>query len=102
MASDGIKRDITQGLLDQANYTYEKKDGAKIVTEVRKQLSTYFATKKAAAARLAKKIQTLYDDFLIRNVTVPPGSKLGDLPLDVYWDSDVPGRLPKDTIQFDS
>jgi hypothetical protein len=49
MAVDAIKRDYTQGLIDQAKYTYEKRNGEDIVKQVKQQLTQYFAQKKQAA-----------------------------------------------------
>lgn len=100
LASDGIKRDVTQMLLDTANYTYEKKNGIGIVHDVRNELTRYFAKKKTAAEKLATKVGQLYD--LERNLTVPSGTKLADLPDSVYWDSDVPTTLKNKTFVFDS
>lgn len=49
LAGDGIKRDVTQGYLDQANYTFEKKNGETIVKVVKETLGDYFRKKKKAA-----------------------------------------------------
>lgn len=102
LASDGIKRDVTQTLLDTANYTYEKKNGTGIVHEVRNELSGYFARKKAAAEKLAAKVRVLYDNFLYNNITVPSNFRLAQLNGSVYKDSDVLTTLNKSTFKFDS
>ena len=49
LASEGIKRDFTQNLFDKANYTFEKKDGATLVQQVKESLGNYFSKKKRAA-----------------------------------------------------
>lgn len=94
LAGDGIKRDVTQTLLDTANYTFEKKNGTRIVLDVRKELNKYFTKKKDAAIALTKEVKGLYDAFVDANHTVPAGTKLAQLPSSVYWDSDVPTTLP--------
>lgn len=65
-------------------------------------LSTYFATKKSAAQKLAVKIESLYDEFLVMNYSVPRDYKLSDLVPTVYVDSDVPKTLPTEKFEFDS
>lgn len=102
LASDGIKRDITQSLFDTANYTFEKKNGSGIVHTVRNRLSSYFANKKSAAQKLATKVESLYNEFLTSNYTVPSSYELPELPSKVYWDSDVPTTLPKEEFEFAS
>jgi voltage-dependent calcium channel alpha-2/delta-3 len=49
LASDGIKREFTQGLFDQANYTFEKINGDQLVQKVKTSLSDYFSGKREAA-----------------------------------------------------
>ena len=49
LASEGIKRDYTQGLFDTANYTFEEKDGDVIVRQVKESLGNYFRCKRIAA-----------------------------------------------------
>jgi len=49
LASDGIKREFTQGLFDQANYTYEEINGDQLVQKVKASLSEYFSGKQEAA-----------------------------------------------------
>jgi voltage-dependent calcium channel alpha-2/delta-3 len=49
LASDGIKREFTQGLFDQANYTFEKINGDQLVQKVKTSLSDYFIRKREAA-----------------------------------------------------
>lgn len=49
LASDGIKREFTQGLFDQANYTFEVINGAQLVQKVKTSLSEYFSSKQKAA-----------------------------------------------------
>jgi hypothetical protein len=49
LASDGIRRDYTQSLFDQANYTFQEKDGHEPVNAVKETLGDYFSRKKRAA-----------------------------------------------------
>ena len=49
LASEGIKRDYTQGLFDTANYTFEEKDGDVLVRQVKESLGNYFLSKRIAA-----------------------------------------------------
>ena len=49
LASDGINKHITQGLLDQAVYKSEIKDGMKLVDQVKEELGVYFSNKIKAA-----------------------------------------------------
>ena len=49
LASEGIKKDFTQGLFDTANYTYEEKDGMELVRTLKEELGDYFTSKKRAA-----------------------------------------------------
>ena len=49
LASEGIKREFTQGLFDLSNYTYEEKDGDQLVRQVKDSLGDYFRKKKVAA-----------------------------------------------------
>ncbi|XP_041357381.1 VWFA and cache domain-containing protein 1-like [Gigantopelta aegis] len=95
LANDGIRRHDTQSYLDQAVYSFEKKDGAEIVNQVKTTLEDYFKKKTRAAVRLAAKAQELYDEFLTANATTNVTS-LNDLGRDVYKDSDIPKLLPVD------
>lgn len=112
LASDGIKRDITQSLFDTANYTYEKKNGTKTVAQVQEQLSRYFRAKRQAAQELSQKVALLYDSTVAQNQsadthvgedqqTASTPHSLADLKPEVYRDSDIPSRLPED-LMFDS
>ena len=49
LASEGIKRDYTQSLFDQASYTYEEKNGEELVRQVKESLGDYFSSKRKAA-----------------------------------------------------
>ena len=49
LASEGIKREYTQSLFDQANYEDEEKDGEDLVRQVKESLGDYFSKKKRAA-----------------------------------------------------
>ncbi|KAJ8305297.1 hypothetical protein KUTeg_015842 [Tegillarca granosa] len=95
LASDGIKRDYSQTYLDQANYTFEVRNGEDIVNQVKDDLGEYFKKKKRAAQRLAKKIQEIYDEFFLQNKTLGV-EKISELDSSVYYDSDIPKRLPND------
>ncbi|XP_050400585.1 voltage-dependent calcium channel subunit alpha-2/delta-2 [Patella vulgata] len=97
LASDGIKRDLTQSYLDQANYTYEKKNVEEIVQTVKLTLGDYFSKKKRAAERLAEKVREIHDDFLRSNSSIN-AKVLKDIDERIYRDSDIPSRLPHDII----
>ncbi|GFO18775.1 voltage-dependent calcium channel subunit alpha-2/delta-2-like [Plakobranchus ocellatus] len=95
LASDGIKRDLTQSFLDKANYTSEKKNGSILVQNVKANLKQYFEDKMGAAKRIADSVRDAYDEYEDnRNTFVV--KHLRDLPFDAYYDSDVPDKLPKD------
>ncbi|XP_013386854.1 voltage-dependent calcium channel subunit alpha-2/delta-2 [Lingula anatina] len=94
LASDGIKRDVTQSLFDTATYVLEKKDGNEVVRQVSERLGDYFSVKKQAAQDLADKVRDLHDSWLLRNRSV--ADKLTQLGTDVFRDSDIPSRLPQD------
>ncbi len=49
LASEGIKRDYTQSLVDKASYTFEEKDGDELVRQVKASLGDYFSSKRKAA-----------------------------------------------------
>ena len=49
LASEGIKRDYTQSLFDQASYTDEEKNGEELVRQVKESLGDYFSSKRKAA-----------------------------------------------------
>ncbi|XP_067678444.1 voltage-dependent calcium channel subunit alpha-2/delta-2-like [Haliotis asinina] len=95
LAGDGIKRDVTQSYLDQANYTFEKKNGETIVKVVKETLGDYFRKKKKAAENLAQSVRKLYDNYLSENKTSNV-TRLKDLRRDDYRDSDIPFLLPQD------
>ncbi|ESO88121.1 hypothetical protein LOTGIDRAFT_165858 [Lottia gigantea] len=97
LAGDGIKRDLTQSYLDQANYTYEKKNGAEIVRQVKLTLGDYFSKKKRAAERLAATVREIHDDFLLSNSTAGV-QVLKNMDLSFYRDSDIPSKLPEDIV----
>ena len=102
LANDGIRREVTQSLLDTANYTFEKKNGTAIVHELRTELSKYFQEKKFSAENLAEKVKDLYDSFLLNNHTISSSEKLSSLPRSVYWDSDIRTTLNDSFFKFDS
>ncbi|KAJ8307805.1 hypothetical protein KUTeg_014644 [Tegillarca granosa] len=90
-----IQNYILQTYLDQANYTFEVRNGEDIVNQVKDDLGEYFKKKKRAAQRLAKKIQEIYDEFFLQNKTLGV-EKISELDSSVYYDSDIPKRLPND------
>ncbi|CAH1773823.1 unnamed protein product [Owenia fusiformis] len=98
LASDGIKREVTQSLFDLANYTYEEKSGKEVVEVVQERLGNYFTDKKLAANRIAEAAVTAYDTWYRenKNRTRTSAPRLQNLTLAVYSDSDIPTRLPKD------
>ena len=104
LANDGIKRDYSQALLDKATYTYEKKDGFKLVKLVQSELSEFFEQKERAARSIADKVVEIHDRMLqmkngpdkVRDQGV---GKVADLVNSGrYADSDLPGTLP--TMSF--
>ena len=60
LASEGIKREFTQGLFDLSNYTYEEKDGDQLVRQVKDSLGDYFRKKKVAAQVRNSKIFVIF------------------------------------------
>ncbi|GFR88739.1 voltage-dependent calcium channel subunit alpha-2/delta-2-like, partial [Elysia marginata] len=94
LASDGIKRDLTQSYLDKANYTSEKKNGSELVQSVKKDLKRYFEERMSAAKRLADTVRKVYDEYEESERT--SAKHLSELPFETYYDSDVPDKLPKD------
>ncbi|CAI9736897.1 Hypothetical predicted protein [Octopus vulgaris] len=94
LASDGIKKDYSQSYLDQANYTFEKKNGTEIVLKMKEKLGEYFRKKKRAANRLADKVRDLYDETLANKDKYPTPDRLPLLSSEVYMDSDIPSKLP--------
>ncbi|KAK3089549.1 hypothetical protein FSP39_004513 [Pinctada imbricata] len=98
LASDGINRHYSQSYLDQANYTFEQKNGSEIVSLVKKDLGEFFRKKKRAAMSLATKVQEIYDSYFSRNTSTKV-EKLTELNKTMYRDSDIFEKLPDD-LQF--
>ena len=71
LASEGIKREYTQSLFDQANYEDEEKDGEDLVRQVKESLGDYFSKKKRAAQVMcsgsAKEYETLEPIYILTN-----------------------------------
>lgn len=91
-----------QALFDKAEYTFERMNGTQKAEEVRKELESYFSNKMKAARKLAATAVKAYDSFferIERNETEGFNyTRLEQLPVDVYRDSDIPKRL--DSMTF--
>nr|KAI8754030.1 voltage-dependent calcium channel subunit alpha-2/delta-3-like [Biomphalaria glabrata] len=97
LANDGIKRDMTQSFFDEATYLSEKKNGSELVKLVNDTLSEYFRKKTSAAMALVEKVRLLYDEYYLANDTTTART-LNELPADLYYESDIPDKLPKDLM----
>ncbi|PAA92856.1 hypothetical protein BOX15_Mlig015658g4 [Macrostomum lignano] len=95
VAADGIQRDQTQMLFDQAEYLYEKKNGTNVTMQVKQELSAYFRKKKATAHRIAEAAAEAYNRHYrqVRSGQRKIAASLSDLSVDIYRDSDIPHRL---------
>ncbi|CAD5114296.1 DgyrCDS3438 [Dimorphilus gyrociliatus] len=94
LAEEGIRRKYTQSLFDTANYTFDEKDGAILVQNVKETLGDYFSMKTQAAQRLADKAVEAYDKWLLDENKVTYDN-LHKMPRDIYRDSDIPSTLDK-------
>ncbi|XP_064625749.1 voltage-dependent calcium channel subunit alpha-2/delta-2-like isoform X2 [Lineus longissimus] len=99
LANDGIRREYTQSLFDQANYTFQKKDGTEPVDAVKETLGDYFSRKKRAAQLIADKVVELYEEQVATNwSSMKAPQDIHALPMNVYRDSDIPSRFPDDLL----
>ena len=74
LASEGIKREFTQGLFDLSNYTYEEKDGDQLVRQVKDSLGDYFRKKKVAAQVRNSKIFVIFLKQLLVECFMAPNN----------------------------